>query len=207
MIFDKDYYDKSLWLMLKVDRENRDRIIDFIKCIPYELHIQIQDSIRIYKEKVKDNDILFSECDYKLSGDFETNRHVLYWYDINIDNGSLTLGYSILYGYIYWDSIIMELVPYDEMYQLRYFDDELIGNLEYDFTTTETSIACNEKEYNIINTPFGNLIISMLEDRQNRKRLGINRVDIEKIPDELFINDLKGKNSVRKLIKGKKNRL
>lgn len=203
MIFDKDYYDRSLWLMIKADRKNRNMIVEFVRSIPKELRRQIQKSISIYKEEIENNRELIGLDDDRLYGEYETPKRISYWYDIDSE-GSLSLGYRVFNGVRYDDAFEMKLVPYDDLYQLHYFDEEWIGMIDYDITTTENLIACCEKEYNIVNTPFGNFVISMLEDRDDRNKLGISRVNLKKMPDEMFMKDLDGEKNIKKLVKGKK---
>lgn len=204
MIFDKDLYDRSLWLMLKTDKKNREKIIKFVRSIPRELREQIKKSIYIYKEKIKDNDELFDVDDDRLSGNIENSRHVLYWYNISSLDGSLSLGYSFLNEDKYYDAFEMKLIPYDDLYQLKYFDDEWIGTIDYDITTTESMTTCNEKEYNIVRTPLGDFVIAMLEDRSDRNKYEISRINLKKMPEEMFLKDFDGEKNIKRLIRGKK---
>jgi len=206
MIFDKKLYDRSLWLMLKADKDNRDRIIEFINDIPFELRKRIEESIRIYKMGIKDNSILYGMEDKRLSGSYETVRHVLYWYNIDVVDslGTLTLGYSILYGDMYYEVIEMQLVPYDDLYRLKYFDNEVIGNLMYDITMTKNFVSGKEKKYDIINTPFGDFILLILKDRNDKYRYELCKINIEKIPDNICIRDFQSKKNIKRLIRGKK---
>ena len=201
MIFDKDLYDKSLWLIIKYDKDNRERIIDFVKHIPVDLYNQIYDCIEICK---KNNGIIMDKSE--LSGIFETSRHVLYWYNIDNSNYKFTLsiGYKILYGDMYHDSIELHLNKYDDMYQLKYFDMENIGKLVYDITTTKNFVVGSEKDYSIVNTPFGNILISKLINREEKQSYRISKFDLDIIPSEIFMVDLENKKNIKRLIKGKK---
>ena len=49
MIFSNNY-DKILWLILKNDNINRERILEFIENIPSDFLIKLQNTIKEYEE-------------------------------------------------------------------------------------------------------------------------------------------------------------
>ena len=67
MIFDKKI-DSSLWMMVYVDKQNRDEIVDFIQEFPEELRREIIDKLALLK-MYKDEDKKNMEF---LCGEFET---------------------------------------------------------------------------------------------------------------------------------------
>ena len=53
MLFDKNF-DKSLWLLIKGDRRNRGKIVDFVKSLSNEFIVMIQEGLLEYEKYKKD---------------------------------------------------------------------------------------------------------------------------------------------------------
>lgn len=202
MIFDKDF-DRTLWMILSADKKNRNRITEFIRSIPSELYQKIQKSISVYKEYESSERFDSGYLDETLlSGNYETHDRILYWYELDDDFGSLELGYSVYNGEKYEEAFELTLEPYNN--KIEYFEDECIGNLDYDITESGYTSTCNEIEYNMVKTPFGIFVVSMLEDKNDKEKLGINRVNLRNMPDEMFMTDFSHKDSINRLIRKKR---
>lgn len=199
MIFDKEF-DKSLWMILSADKKNRNKIVEFIRSIPERLQEEIKKSISIYREYEMDDDSVCLD-DSLLNGNYETQDRILYWYEYDDDFGSLELGYSVYNGERYEEAFELTLEPCGN--KIEYFEDEYIGNLEYDITQSGYITTCSEIEYNMIKTPFGTFVVSMLDDRNNKEKLGISRVNLRNMPDEMFMTDLNNNDSVKRLVRRK----
>lgn len=200
MIFDFDY-DKSLWLILKSERINKDKIINFIKSIPKGLYEDIYKSVKVYREEYYGIDDLEMVVDDRLYGDIKSSKNNTFWYNIDLLDGSLFLGYGFLCNDKFYDIFEMKLLSYDGFKKDKCDDLEEIGFINYDITSTERMITCCWKDYNFINTSFGNYIVSILEDRNGRNKISLSRIDLRCLPDEIFIDDF---NNVKRLLRGKR---
>ena len=89
MIFSNNY-DKILWLILKNDKINRERILEFIENIPLEFLENIKDSIREYEEYKLDN--CFSKKKKNFYGEYYIGCKYLYHFNIDKDCDTLFVG-------------------------------------------------------------------------------------------------------------------
>lgn len=71
-------YDKSLWFILKNDKKNRKKILDFLKRIPSNLYMKLLDRIR--------NNLIVDECNEEIV------NGIVYYYSIDSQDGSISLG-------------------------------------------------------------------------------------------------------------------
>ena len=126
MIFDLQY-DKTLWLMMSVNKNNRKKIISFIEAIPNKLIIKIKNSLNEYK-----NNKFYGIKNKTLYGELNVDGEYLYHYHVNCLTGELTLGRSIYqYGVYFSDFEIKINMMIDDSYNLGEvsFDYEnVIGN-------------------------------------------------------------------------------
>ena len=85
MIFN-DSYDKSLFLLLKYDKEDREKIKRFINDIPSEMYVEIKEKFNYI------NDICSKD---KLCGYFNRDN-LQFYYKINLYDNSLSIGYDVI---------------------------------------------------------------------------------------------------------------
>lgn len=190
MIFDSTY-DKSLWFMLKGDKSNRDKIVQFIKAIPEDLYLMIQESLVKYnKYKVDGNTkvVSFNGQTYGSFGD-------IYWFNIDTNTGSLWLGRCVLTcGDLYFDDFEIELSSYDHDSELRYFSKQSIGEVSFDYGTKEVAGQtylgdCTEVKYNLMKVPFGSLLLSYNENLPCIKTR-VRKIDTRKMISDYNISNI-----------------
>lgn len=200
MIFDKKI-DSSLWMIVHADRDNNDRIIDFIKKIPEELRVQIIDKLNILKT--------YSDDDKKkmsfLCGEFEIKDKLLYWFEIDSYYNEIDLGYKVYNGYTYEDVFEITLAMRDNISIDKYLKKEYIGKIEYDIYTKRIddmfSISnSSENEYYLVKTPFG-YIVNYSDSDDRGIRQNVTRVNILDMPEDINISDFDIKEDENKLVR------
>lgn len=88
MVF-SDSYDKSLFLLLKYDKEDREKIKKFINDIPREMYIDINKKF----DYISDSSKIFDNNE--LCGYFNRDN-VQFYYRINLCDKSLNIGYNLI---------------------------------------------------------------------------------------------------------------
>ena len=192
MIIDKEY-DKFLWIILKVDKKNRQRIIEFIKSVPKPIFDGLEKSIEMYRKYEQDDMIFLDEMN--LTGLYETHNRLLYWYEIEKDFGTLEIGYSVFTGKKYEDAFSLSLELDSILSEDNY--EECIGSIRYDISEEGNTTICNEVEYNLID---GRIVVSSLDGRNDKHRIRLNFINLDNIPEEIFITDYTN-NKKKKLCK------
>jgi len=200
MIFDKKI-DSSLWMIVRADRDNNDKIIDFIKKIPEELRVQIIDKLNVLKTY---NDDDKKNMDF-LCGEFETEDKLLYWFEIDSYYNELDLGYKVYNGYTYEDVFEISLAIRDNISIDKHLKKEYIGKIEYDIYTKRIedmfSISnSSENEYYLVKTPFG-YIVNYSDSDDRGIRQNVTRVNILDMPEDINISDLDIKEYENKLVR------
>ena len=203
MIFDKKI-DSSLWMMVYVDRQNRDEIVDFIQNFPEELRREIIDKLallKMYKDEDKKN------MDF-LCGEFETEDKLLYWYEIDSYHNELDMGYKVYNCGKYEDVFEITLAMRDNISIDKYFQKEYIGKIEYDIYTKRVDdmfniVNSSENDYYLVRTPLGYIITYLYEDVRGIRQ-NITRVNILDIPEDVNISDLDIKEDENRLVRRRK---
>lgn len=116
MIFNENF-DRSLWMIIKNDRKNRDRIVHFIKSIPYELIIMIQEVLVEYNKYR-----YFSKQVYDSIGD-------LYSFSIDSKDDILSITRSIYINGAYYSNFNIQLRCND--YNTNFMDVKPVGNISF----------------------------------------------------------------------------
>ena len=203
MIFDKKI-DSSLWMMVYVDKQNRDEIVNFIQEFPEELRREIIDKLALLK-MYKDEDKKNMEF---LCGEFETEDKLLYWYEIDSYHNELDMGYKVYNSGKYEDVFEITLAMRDNISIDKYFQKEYIGKIEYDIYTKRIdnmfSISnSSENEYYLVRTPFG-YMVNYSNDDVRGIRQNVTRVNILDIPEDVIISDLDIKEDENRLVRRRK---
>lgn len=209
MIFDKDY-DKALWMMLKVDKRNRERIAGFIRSIPDTLIREIQESFFKVQAKRENYNLFNDMSSTNFSGQYESHDKILYWFNISMDFNSLDMGYSIFNGINYEKAFEITLISNKDLNLLENFDEEWLGSIEYDIhgVTVDDKvyfIGSSMNEYNFVKTPFGIFIVN-INNKKTFKQRGINKFNIDDIPEEIFREDINSRCNVNRLVRSRKKR-
>lgn len=195
-------YDKSLWFMLCSDRENRDRIVEFINRIPMELYDKIRISLGFYIDKENIFSITNNDEFYKsfLNGEVRTIGDMRYWYMFDTKTGTLNLGESIIDGEDEYNSFIMTIYPINDriLNDKKEYNDCLVGEI----TNCYLDEYSDTVSFHLIRFSFCDIIVSSCKNylyNKNKYRL----IDIDNMPNNFTLNNLGSKNSVKRLIRGK----
>ena len=201
-------YDKSIWLMLCSDRVNREKIVDFFNSVPTEFYNKLRISLGFYVSKEMNFSINKQDRFYKsfLSGEMKTPGDMRYWYMIEPNTGALSLGENVIdeeEGFEY-SLFHMILYPIDERIlkdESKYVDC-LIGKVTDDYCLDGVN---NMSSFHLIRFPLCDLIVSSSNKssyNKNKYRL----VDMDRMPEKYSLCNLKSKDSIKKLIRGKNSR-
>ena len=196
--------DKSLLLILNADRKNRDRIIDFIKNIPDELILLINDRMKLYEEykNTGEKKVAF------LCGEYNTSDNLLYFFEIDTYFNEIDIGYKKSNGYIYEDVFKMCLSLDDDLLFVDNFIKKNIGRIEYDIHIESIDGIYNKKNssenvYNLVKTPLGYMVLYSKNNDRSIKHY-IQGIDVSNITDELNIDDVQNMVNVNKLVRRKR---
>lgn len=197
MIFGKEY-DLSLWYIIKADKRNRYKIIEFIKEIPIDLINNIDLAI----EKSKNEEIDYSKYDgniYKITS-YKDSNIKYYFY---IDNIDYCLTIAKEYNNDGKRQTLFELMLFPlRLEMIKMFDEEWIGtisNYNSNCSLTEISQINNKYEYNLYNTPIGYFISYHYKCKNIDKLVSIFKpINIRKVPEDLNKENLLVKKSKRK---------
>lgn len=198
MIFDKNY-DKILWLILKGNKDNRERILEFIGSIPNHFLIKIQNTIKEYEEYKLDNNNLVKK---NFNGEWFDGEKYLYHFNIDKDSDTLFVGRNIFkYGIVNNDFGLL-LTNDIDFKIIDNFCEYLIGKVSYDYELINDGSKVIQGEYTsvdykLLNVIFGNVIVTSNKNRIFFKDR-MNFVDTDKIPDDYNLDNIK------KLFRGKK---
>lgn len=201
MIFGKGY-DNALWLMLTADKKNRNGLVNFIKNIPSVLYSQIHVEIDRYME-YKEGKML---GEYKhLCGNYRDVNGLLYSFGIDLGSGELDIVASTDIGG-YEDIVYsLSIMPYVGLKDMDNFDSRYIGEFSY-----QEISYCDEYfvdglsdtvDYELIKTPLGYMVnyksqVSLLKSK-------IKGVNLNGMPLNMHLSDLKTSESVDKLVRRK----
>ena len=119
MIFNSEF-DRTLWLMIKGDINNRKRILDFIKSIPYELILDIRDYLIEYDKYKKENEgIFYDNREYRtFNKQLYSSVGELYSFNIDVRKDILSITKSIYVMGVYYKNISIELVNINKDFNL-----------------------------------------------------------------------------------------
>ena len=185
MLFDKNF-DKTLWLLIKDDRRNREKIVDFIKSIPNEFMLMIQEGLFEYeKYKIENKDIPLNEREYKcFNNQMYTNYGELFSFNIDSKKDILSITKSIYIMGAYYRNFSIELKNLtDDKGKSR------IGNIGNVYYSIDGIGNVRKINYDIMNIGATNLLVSYSNN-------GIHRlcglVDLDK-DFEINIDNKNGK--------------
>lgn len=184
MIFDNNY-DRVLWLIIKNDKSNRDRIISFIKSIPEDFVIRIQNTLVEYnKYKLDNENIPFYKREYR-SFHFEMNygEEYLYSFNVDIENDCLYVSRNRLRCAAYFSDFKLILKNYDSNNKELFMTQE-IGGISYDHGNNFVSPgvvysgSCTDIGYSVMNILCNNLLLLSSDNKGNFRMCGINNREI-----------------------------
>ena len=190
MIFDRNY-DNILWLLIDGDKNNRDIIINFIKSIPSELLIKIQEAILEYNNYKLDKE----NKDYVgFNGDMYDKNGNLYSFNIDDDSDVLRLSRSTYNYGKYYNDFDLVLSSYNDIDQLSGYSKVILGYLSYNYKHViyDNSVClgdCTTINYDLVKLPFGSIVVSFNEDLLFKRRIGV--VDTDNLNKDYTIDNVR----------------
>ena len=181
MVFDSSY-DKSLYLILKNNKRNKEQLIDFFKLIPYEFYEKIRNSIIDFKEYINNDKIR-----RYFNSEIYTNDGYLYSFNIDINSGVLSIIRSVYQYGAYYKEMEVRLCNNDNIdnYVRRNIGTVCYGfNNNIDVYRNNYFSRLKEYNYDIINISYKNILLLFGNDRF----LGIERLDMNNIDNDLCDN-------------------
>lgn len=179
-----DSYDRTLWLMMRYDKEDRNLIVDFIKNFPDELYMEIRNNLLIIDECKKNN----NSVDKKLfNGNYDKDDK-LFYYSFNSYDNSLSLGCSILIGECY-----------DEDFEIELYSSDDLENVTKNLNVFVATIKPYKNSFSdghakrlwvgggiLSNTPYRSYML----ESSYREILSFGVLNINNIPNELEIDKI-----------------
>lgn len=191
MIFNNNY-DKILWLILKYDKSNRERILDFIENIPCEFLIKIQNVIKEYVEYKSDSSVYKKNNFY---GEYYDESKYLYHFNIDKDCDTLFVGRHILkYGRMFNDFGLL-LTDGIDVKNMNEVCEYVIGKVSFDYDIINDGMRVFQGEYTSIDYKLLDVILGYVMIISNQDRVMFKDmkkiVSIDNIPKDYDINDVK----------------
>lgn len=180
-MFFGDVYDKSLYLIIKYNKRDRDMLLDFLKIIPLEFKMMIRDKICEYEKNVSMG-LSASNNDYNL--DIYTKEGYLYLFNIDINTGLLSISRSFYQYGAYYKELEVKLFKYNNMDS---YDRKDVGGICYGFNNNIDVNRNNRlsrlKEYNyrVLNISYKNILLLF----ENNRFIGIEKIDMNNIDNDL----------------------
>lgn len=115
MLFDKNF-DKSLWLLIKGDRRNRGKIVDFVKSLSSEFILMIQEGLLEYeKYKKRNEEIPLNDREYEcFDNQIYNGLGELYSFNIDPKKDILSITKSIYILGSYYRNFSIKLMNISE---------------------------------------------------------------------------------------------
>ena len=181
MIFDLEY-DKSLWMMLSANRNNNEKIINFLESIPNELLVNIREKLNEYKNNK------FFNNNNGMYGEVNKEDEYLYFFNIDVATGELTIGKCIYQYGVYFNDFLLNI---------NVNNDYKLGEISFDYIQEGSDKVfftgdCTTNVYELVNLFSKKIIVS---SNGSKTRFGL----ANSIPDEYNMNDL------HKFVKKKSN--
>ena len=195
MIFNE--FDNALWLILKNDRKNRKKILEFIKTIPCNFIIDIQNSIDEYNQYMinnegKDDDDINKRT---FSGEIYSVDGYFYSYHIDTDSNVLYIGRSSYENGRYYNDFRLSLAMIDS--KVEKLGNKNIGGI-LSSSLFEERLSVN---YSVFNTRVGVLMLKFINNN-NYRLCGILNRDV---PDNYELEEFENKFvRIKKKYKGEK---
>ena len=156
MLFDNNF-DKTLWLLIKSDRRNRGKIIDFVKSIPDEFILMIQEGLVEYEKYKLENDcISFDDREYRcFDNQMYNSMGELYSFNIDTKKDILSITKSIYILGAYYRNFNIKLKNLSNINDKSNMKD--IGNMCYAIDGVGN---LRKISYDIMNIGLTNVLIS-----------------------------------------------
>ena len=169
MILDNNF-DKILGLILRGDKKNRNKIIDFFKSMPNEFILMMRNSLEEYNNyKIENKDIPLIDREYKCF-DKQVYDSIgdLYSFSIDTKEDIISIRKSICINGGYHSNFIIELINIDK--DMSLFDVNNIGNISYCLNDNLANRGytylgkIKNVSYGLMNVSFGSILLSSINN-------------------------------------------
>ena len=193
MIFD-EAYDTALWFIVRADKKNRKEIIEFLKEMPESLCGNIREAISQYRSSKLEMDSQIDDFFHAVS---DKNPREFYYFQMDED-GALTIRKEYYDGRTCDDLFELTLYPVSKEYaeKMGCFYSESLGSItDYSntewFSDTVGSATCDEREYNLCNTPLGHFVSYGKEICKGDRMISVFKpVSLRKVPRDITLKNL-----------------
>ena len=201
MIFNEGY-DKTLWLMLAGDKENRNKLVYFIRTMPEQIYNDILKMINYgaisnkhYIYPVVNEMLMEDGFEYFYRYGIVSDRLELYVSRCNLD---LNLVETF--------TLDLNVFDFEELMSVDFMDAIKIGSfswtvdrLDYDMDSVVSSRNGLSREYRLYKEMFNNIIVG-----NGDLRTRVNY--LSKCPDDMHLDDFSTDKKVNGLVKKRKRR-
>jgi len=186
-------FDRSLWLMIISDKNNRYNIINFIKSIPNDLFYFMDIELDKYMKYEESNVGILDRGDICLRGECKSRFNGKYSFIIDMIQNSLTITKSIFVNNQYKKEFEIVLFAKSRYNNVDLFSSQLLGNI-VNYNNE------NKSEYGLIDGILGKMVVcSDNNGGKKYKRIGniSEKMELENIFNRNNLVRVK-KNSVRR---------
>lgn len=201
MIFSSDF-DRTLWFMLVSDKKNRNDIAEFIKNIPEELYDRINQELDRCSIDASNSSMK------KLTKAFRNKEgDTTYFYTVSLNSKLIIVNLSIWKQTVddYQEVMQISLYPLT-LEQIKNVDKiipEYIG--DYYHTCSKMSFIYNtvvfkgnDRGYELIDGNCYDVIVQSVDGDLEKV------IDIERIPNEIHLDDLIDKRNINRLVRNRR---
>lgn len=156
MIFDNNF-DKTLCLIIKGDRKNGKKIVEFIKSIPYEFILMVREGLVEYERyKIENERLSLDDRENKCFGEqIYNNIGELYSFNIDVKNDMLSITKSVYISGAYYRNFSIKLININDDKNKSMITE--IGSLCY---AVDWVRNMKEIDYGMMNIGLTNVLVS-----------------------------------------------
>lgn len=204
MVFNEEF-DRTIWIILASDKDNRFNIAEFIYNMPRELLEKIYNQLKLYSSD-NDNKAMKSNDFRKALRDKDGNN---YFYTVDMDSQEIKINLKK------WNSssdkleenigLSLYAISIEDLTNIEEDFPLYIGNYHYNtsgflnpFSSTLVVLG-DERDYEIFENTILGLKISVTDDNRT-----FRRVNIKNMPQDISLSDLGDRCSVNRLVRGRK---
>ncbi len=193
-----DDFDRTLWLILVGDSENRYDIAKFISSFPKEM------VERIHRELEKCNTENDSVIKKNFSKAFRNDKGNTYLYAVNINGNEIKLKFSVFGNTTiqYEENVELSIVciSLEKIKSMNSMYAEYIGNYLHICTRLSLFTNCpitnkNDRSYELVDGNQNDVIVQTFDENFSK------HIVLDMIPSEIHMDDLYDKRSVNRLVK------
>ena len=145
-------FDRSLWLMLISDKNNREDIINFIRSVPKELYEQMSIQLEKYKNYEECNVDILDREDICLYGSCNGKYDLKYLFVVDMIQNSLTISVGSNMDMNFIKSYEITLYAKSRYNSVDLFSSQLLGNVVNHTDGVRT-------EYELIDGLLGRMVV------------------------------------------------